>query len=203
MISVAARAPSICLRAHDGTTARAAADWLGPTDAADEEVLRRALPPVLDIGCGPGRHVIALAERGLPSLGIDVTRPALAAARSRGAFVLERSVFDRVPGSGRWRSALLLDGNLGIGGDPVGLLRRVARLLQPGGLVLVELAPPGGRVFERTVRLELAGRGGPWFRLATVPADRTPDLATAAGLVVDDRWQSGTRWFARLVGCTS
>ena len=31
------------------------ARWCGPPDAADDEMLRRCLGPVLDIGCGPGR----------------------------------------------------------------------------------------------------------------------------------------------------
>src|SRR5207249_2951296 len=104
--------------------------WWLPAAQVDRHALTRAVGPVLDIGCGPGRHVVALAEMGVPVLGIDVTADALAAARTRGALVLERSVFDRVPGAGRWGTALLLDGNLGIGGEPVMLLSRVASLLR-------------------------------------------------------------------------
>jgi hypothetical protein len=42
----------------------------------------------------------------------------LAIVPARGAVGLERSVFARVPATGRWRTALLLDANVGIGGAP-------------------------------------------------------------------------------------
>ena len=103
--------------------------WCGPADMTDEELLRRCQGPVLDIGCGPGRLTIALAERGIPVLGVDVSRIAVARVREAGACAIRRSVFDPLPGQGRWATALLADGNIGIGGYPDELLRRCARLL--------------------------------------------------------------------------
>ena len=43
----------------------------------------------------------------------------------RGVTGPARDVFDPLPGEGRWETALLADGNIGIGGDPVALLRRL------------------------------------------------------------------------------
>ena len=48
--------------------------WCGPADRTDQELLLRCQGPVLDIGCGPGRLTIALAERGIPVLGIGGCR---------------------------------------------------------------------------------------------------------------------------------
>jgi hypothetical protein len=142
---------------------------------------------------------VALAELGVPVLGIDITAVALRAARARGALVLERSVFDRVPASGRWGSALLLDGNIGIGGDPVALLRRVVRLLRPGGSVITELAPPGTRRPPTRVRLELGRHRGPWFWWMQVAADDVDWLAAEAGTDVRECWRGDDeRWFARV-----
>src|SRR3984893_8515114 len=107
--------------------------WLGEPAPVDRELVGRVVPPVLDVGCGPGRHVVALAAAGIPALGLDVAPSAVHLARARGACVLERSVFARVPGAGRWATALLIDGNAGIGGDPEALLARIAALLRPGG----------------------------------------------------------------------
>ncbi|MDP9442781.1 MAG: hypothetical protein M3P34_11540, partial [Actinomycetota bacterium] len=67
------------------------------------------------------------------------------------------SVFGALPGEGRWATALLIDGNIGIGGDPVALLRRVAELLRPAGVVLVELDAPGAPTEVVTVRMSTAG----------------------------------------------
>lgn len=39
--------------------------------------------PVLDVGCGSGDLVIALAHRGLPVLGIDIVEAAIQQARAR------------------------------------------------------------------------------------------------------------------------
>jgi SAM-dependent methyltransferase len=179
-------------------TTMTAERWAGPVTPVDMAVLARVEPPVLDVGCGPGRHVAALAERGALSLGIDITPAALARARRRGAPVLERSVFDRVPGSGRWASALLLDGNIGIGGDPANLLRRVASLLRPGGFVLVELDPRPVRGPVELVRLRFDGRLGPWFPWTRVGRDDLARLATTVGLAVTQRWEHGGRCFARV-----
>ena len=123
--------------------------WLGRAGAVDERVLDRARGPVLDVGCGPGRHVHALARRGVLGVGVDVSPVAVALARRGGATVLEASIFDRLPGTGSWNSALLLDGNIGIGGSPDALLRRLVGLLARGGAVLVELDPPGVGVVVR------------------------------------------------------
>lgn len=188
-----------CLRSVDGTLAARGDAWLAPATTVDHEALRRVAAPVLDIGCGPGRHVVALGELGIPALGIDVTRVALSSARARGALVLERSVFDRVPGAGRWGSALLLDGNLGIGADPGLLLRRVTELLRPGGRIIVELGAPDSCTAEQRVRFETSEAVGPWFQWAGVAADHIGALASDAQLVVDESWCHSSRWFSCLV----
>jgi len=187
-----------CLRAVDGTPFSGAHRWLGPLTAEDQAVLARAEPPVLDVGCGAGRHVLALAERGVVALGIDITPAALDVARRRGAPVLARSVFERVPGAGRWACALLLDGNLGIGGDPAALLARVASLLRSGGTLLVELAPTGRSAGPELVRLDIDGADSPWFAWTSVDTTDLPTYAGAAGVQIEDVWDAGGRSFGSL-----
>jgi SAM-dependent methyltransferase len=172
--------------------------WLGAAGAVDERVLDRARGPVLDVGCGPGRHVHALARRGVLAVGVDVSPVAVALARRRGAVVLEASIFDRLPGGRSWRTALLLDGNIGIGGHPDALLRRLSALLAPRGIVLVELDPPGIGVVRGRVRLEAGATASGWFAWARVGAEAIATPARAAGLRVAASWRDGERRFAAL-----
>ena len=169
--------------------------WCGPPDAADEELLRRCRGPVLDIGCGPGRLTIALAERGIPVLGVDISPTSVARVRRAGACAMHRSVFDPLPGQGRWVTALLADGNIGIGGYPDELLRRCARLLAPGGQLLIEAEPDD--VDERmTAWLEHAdGRRGPVFPWARLGISALVKLAAAAGLQRLEEWRHADRAF--------
>lgn len=172
--------------------------WMASADPVDLAGLEGIEGPVLDVGCGPGRIVTALAEGGIPALGIDVAPTALAAARLRGAAVLDRSVFDSVPGEGRWATALLYDGNIGIGGDPPWLLQRVARLVRPGGILVVELGPPGTGMRCEQVTVDTAGLGDHWFPWAWVGVDALHQVAKAAGLVPEMCVAIEDRWFARL-----
>ena len=113
--------------------------------------------------------------------------------------MLERSVFARVPAAGRWGTALLLDGNVGIGGHPAILLERVTELLRPGGRILVEVAPSGtGAAGAEQVRFEVDGIAGPWFEWAAVDLDALRPIAGGCGLAVQEHWVDDGRWFAWL-----
>ena len=171
--------------------------WLAPAGPADRLVVERAAAPVLDVGCGPGRMLAALEADGRPATGIDVSPVAVRLARRRG-HALRASVFSsRVP-AGAWASVLLLDGNIGIGGDPERLLARTAELLRPGGETIVEVDPPGGGSTVVGMRLEGAGAVGPWFDWARVDADAIGVVARRAGLCVAGRFESDGRRFACL-----
>jgi SAM-dependent methyltransferase len=191
---------ALYLRREDGTVALLPVDrWLGPLTHADESALGRARAPVLDVGCGPGRHVGALAARGVLALGVDVVPAAVRLARLRGAPAVAGSVFDRVPGSGRWGSALLLDGNIGIGGRPDALLRRLRALLRADGVIVCEVDAPGAPTLRELVRLEDAAQSrSDWFGWARVGADGIGAVAACAGLLATETWEEEGRWFAAL-----
>jgi len=190
----------LTLRQDDGTSSPVPlAAWLGPLTADDERVLQRVSGPVLDVGCGPGRHVAALAGRGIVALGVDISAAAVRTARSRGARAIEGCVFDRVPAAGHWRTVLLLDGNIGIGGCPVSLLRRAAALASRDGRIMVELEPPGTATERFRARLEQGEDASSWFPWAQVSADAIEPFAGGAGLRVTDSFVEGSRWFATLV----
>jgi SAM-dependent methyltransferase len=173
--------------------------WRGRCDAVEAALLAGLPDPVIDVGCGPGRLVAALAAAGRPALGIDTSPVAIVEARRSGAPVLRRSVFDDLPGEGRWGAVLLLDGNVGIGGDSVALLARAATLLRPGGTVLAEVESPGRPSEALTVRVEAAdAAAGPWFPWATVGADAIAAIAAKAGLSLAALEQWDDRWFARV-----
>jgi SAM-dependent methyltransferase len=189
----------IMLRLSDGTVAPLTlARWLAPADMTDEQLLSTVAGPVLDVGCGPGRHLHALARRGVFALGVDLSPVAVELARNRGGHAIVGSIFDEIPGAGRWRTALLLDGNIGIGGAPERLLARLAVLLDSCGEVLVELDPPNTATAMLRVRLERNGTTSTWFRWARVAIDDIAEIATAAGYRLIDRTHVRTRWFARL-----
>ena len=172
--------------------------WLGATSSADEEVAAAVDGPVLDVGCGPGRLLDALAGRGVWALGVDLSPAAVAVARRRGRRAVLGCIFDEVPRAGRWGSALLLDGNVGIGGDPVLLLSRIAALLRPGGRVVAEVEPPGAVTVGGRVRIETVQETSAWFPWARVGADGIGALAATSGLAVDRLVEVDGRWFAWL-----
>ena len=186
-------------RLADGTSVPLSFErYLGPADATDELLLDGLRGPVLDVGCGPGRHLRALAARGVFALGVDLSPVAVELAVGGGGRAIVGDIFDELPGGGTWRSALLLDGNIGIGGSPVRLLGRIGALLCEGGELLVELEPPGGLTGATRARLESAGVASAWFPWAHVAAPAIATVAGAGGFRAAAVWSLSGRWFARL-----
>jgi SAM-dependent methyltransferase len=172
--------------------------WAGPVTSGDETLLGRVRGPVLDVGCGPGRLTAALHQRGFDVLGLDVIEEIPVLVRQAGAPLAVGSVFHDVPREGEWRTVLLADGNIGIGGDPSRLLRRIRTLLAPGGSVLLELQAPGDLPARGLVRLEALGSSSAWFPWALLDAAALPAAAAAADLRVEDLWGGEGRHFASL-----
>jgi SAM-dependent methyltransferase len=168
-------------------------------DDVDLRLLASVRGPVLDVGCGPGRMVRAAMELGLDALGIDVSSTAVEIAREHGLAVLQVSVFDALPLEGHWQSVLLVDGNIGIGGDVEGLLARCAQLMSYDGDIVIEVHPDAYR--ERTFTGRLSdGDGGhsetfPWAEIGLQPL-----IARAAvlGLRPRQSWSEDGRTFCRL-----
>ena len=183
---------------HGETIIIRCARWHRVASRTDLAILGRSRGPVLDVGCGPGRHVAALCARGRDALGIDTAATAVEATQARGAAATQVSVFEAVPRAGWWGTALLLDGNIGIGGDVPALLARVRELLEPQGLLLVETASPAQRSGRALVRIHREGAVGEWFPWAWVTPAEIVRLAQGVGMVADETWHLGGRWFVQL-----
>ncbi|MEO6117356.1 MAG: SAM-dependent methyltransferase, partial [Pseudolysinimonas sp.] len=116
----------------------------------------------------------------------------------QGLPVLRRSVFHDLPAEGTWGTALLIDGNIGIGGDPESLLARCAQLVRSdGGRVLVETHPDPSRdrAFDGIVVDDLRRESMP-FPWAEVGAIPLRDHAHRAGWRLVREWMTHERAFA-------
>ena len=105
--------------------------------------------PALELAVGTGRVAIALADRGVPVSGIELSRPmadALLAKRPGFPVAVGDMATTTVPGDFGlvfvvWNSI----GNLRTQAEQVACFRNAARHLRPGGRFVVELWVPGIR----------------------------------------------------------
>ena len=188
------------LRLQDGSSVAVPLErYVGLPDAVDEQLLAELRGPVLDVGCGPGRHLHELAGRGVFALGVDLSPVAVELATGRGGRAIVASIFDELPGAGTWRSALLLDGNIGIGGAPARLLARIGALLSEDGELLIELDPPEAPTDALLARMETADAFSSWFPWARLSVSELERVAHSGGFQTQRQWSSSGRWFAILV----
>ena len=176
---------------------------------------------VLDVGCGPGRHAVALAEAGLLVTGVDVSRRFLdiAADRARAARV-SASFFEvdarRMPFDEEFDAVIsICQGGFGLmGGDDALVLRRMAEALKPGGRLALtafsafyearhpredaHLDVDAGIVHERTTIKDESGRGEEvdlWTGVYTPRELRL--LSIGVGLVPEEVWSVEPGSFAK------
>jgi SAM-dependent methyltransferase len=148
------------------------AEFLGPaylrysfTKGTDQEVKALvdllAIEPgnkVLDVGCGPGRHALALARAGFDVLGIDISSAFVDLARSEAAAqglsgrarfeVGDARYLHRDPGlDGRFDVAIsLCQGAFGLAGGPGSVSRADRELDQPILAGMAQALNHGGRL---------------------------------------------------------
>jgi len=187
---------------ENGSATRAAMDfarWSAAADHVDFTLLSAVTGPLLDIGCGPGRMVRAAMDLGMLALGVDVSAAAVSYATENGLNVIQGSVFDTLPLEGQWQTVLLVDGNIGIGGDPGALLERCRRLLAPSGEAVVEVHEDPDRDHTYTGTLvDAHGRESETFPWAEIGVTRLVELAADHGLQLTQRWNLDGRTFCRL-----
>ena len=140
--------------AHDPQIARQDREHLADSQLAgfDQLLVERWLPAtgkIVDLGCGPGRLAIPLAQRGCEVWGVDLSWEALRMVRERADSLgltiptvranlceldcLADQQFDH---------ALLMFGTLGMVSGPTqrgDVLRHAARLLKPGGRLVLHV----------------------------------------------------------------
>jgi SAM-dependent methyltransferase len=100
---------------------------------------------VLDVGCGPGRHALALARRGIEVEGVDLSPEFVrlareaAAAEDLPATFRELDVRDLAFAAEFDAAVCLCQGGFGLlgGTDDEAVIARIARAVRPGGGVAV------------------------------------------------------------------
>ena len=98
---------------------------------------------LLDVGCGPGRHALAVAEQGVVAVGVDISERFvnLAAGSARSGSFFVRGDARRLPlRSGSFDAAWsLCQGGFGLlgGTEDSWVLEEMARCVRPGGHVVV------------------------------------------------------------------
>jgi SAM-dependent methyltransferase len=98
--------------------------------------------PVLDIGCGTGRHIAALGRRGTAALGLDLSPHLLALAARRAPGRVVRGDMRRLPfAEGVFRAALSMFTSFGYFADTAqnrAVLEEARRVVRPGGGLVVD-----------------------------------------------------------------
>ena len=100
---------------------------------------------LLDVGCGPGRHALALARRGFDVVGVDLSDAFVELARKHAGAEALPAVFDvldvrALSYDAEFDAAICLcQGGFGLlgGRDEPDVLRRIGRAVRPGAAVAV------------------------------------------------------------------
>ena len=117
---------------------------------AEEQLKIRPHDRVLDLCCGHGRHLEALAKRNIRATGVDLSLPLLKEALLRGSGALLRADMRKLPfAAGAEGFSVLLNFFTSFGyfqeeNDNLAVIEEIARVLRPGGRFLLDLMNPHG-----------------------------------------------------------
>jgi len=184
--------------------------------AFDREGIARSRGTVLDVGCGVGRALLWLDERGHETIGVDASPLAVAVARDRGTTTVLGDMKRLPVAADAVDTALFVGTHVGAVGSRAGLrdlLDELDRVLRPGGRIVADLYDPrrverdelrsyladrwrAPGVATRRFRLEYDGDVGPWRTLLLCTPDALERIVDPAGWTcVSLHWGEGTRYY--------
>lgn len=136
---------------------------------------------LLDVGCGPGRHAHAFAERGIEVVGVDISQRFVdlaAEAAPPGAAFLRADARSLAFDAEFDAAVSLCQGAFGLVGPGADeeVLAGIARALRPGGRAAVS-------AFSSyfSVRYQATDEGGATFDAATATASEATEVRDEAG----------------------
>jgi SAM-dependent methyltransferase len=167
--------------------------------------------PVLDLGCGPGRDSLLLAQMGFKILAADLSQAMLDEARKRcqGQPGAERITFQRMDMhkldlpddacAGLWVSASFLHIPKS---ENLAVLKELVRVLAPEGPIMILVKESDSGDDERyevhkesgKTRFFARYRGSELWALLEQAGFRVNEITT----VIDDRFSDGQRWLGAL-----
>ncbi|APX13523.1 class I SAM-dependent methyltransferase [Tateyamaria omphalii] len=191
--------------------------------AHEVALLDRVEGPVLDVGCGAGRTLLWLQQRGVEATGIDLSPGAVEVARERGCRDVTHGdimAHDLPLPRGHFRTIIVFGNNIGIGGTyegAISLLRNLThtataqcRLLvtgldvgntdRPNHLAYHQRNLDAGRPRgEISMRFEYEGAVGAWIPWFHPEPDELRQMAAASGWAVERIALAGGPFFASIL----
>ena len=210
--------PELMLEVDDGSRIPALPPaWFFQAEDGWSAADRRALAavargPVLDLGCGAGRHALHLQRCGSAVTAIDMSPGAVAVCRARGLRDVRLGDLTDPPRDWRWGTVLLMGGNLGLAGDwdaTRRLLAQLADLAAPGARLIGDSVDPtltdnprhlayqraqrdaGRYVGQVRLRLRYGARVTPWWEQLNVRVADLVPLVQGTGWAVEDHRTDG------------
>ncbi|GLZ02280.1 class I SAM-dependent methyltransferase [Actinoplanes sp. NBRC 103695] len=174
---------------------------------------------VVDLGCGAGRHMLPLQQRGLEVRGIDASPGTVALARALGVDADLADISALPDELGTFDTFLLLGGNFGLLGSREGghrVLATLIRLARPGACLIgtavnpYQLTDPAhqqygdintgaGRMFgQYRMRARYRNMVSDWFDQLLLSPEELNELALSSGWTLSNVEEEGPMYMATL-----